>query len=81
MAAARGDAALAGRLWGAIEDEDAGAPLGGWRRHRQVCEPRIRPVAGPDFERGYREGRALTLDDAVSIALELAARTGREASR
>ena len=26
-------------------------------------------AAGPDFERGYAEGRALTLDEAVSIAL------------
>ena len=54
---------------GAIEREDAGAPLGGWRRHRQRCEERIREVAGPDFERGYAEGHALTLDDAVSLAL------------
>jgi len=53
-----------------IEDEDAGAPLGGWRRHRQACEARIREVAGPDFDRARAEGGALTLDDAVSLALE-----------
>jgi len=53
----------------AIEDEHAGAPLGGWRRHRQTCEGRIRELAGPEFERGCAEGRALTLDDAVSLAL------------
>lgn len=55
---------------GAIEDDDAVAPLGGWRHHRQECESRIREAAGPEFERGYSEGRALTLDDAVSLALE-----------
>ncbi|MGQ0549297.1 MAG: ATP-binding protein [Armatimonadota bacterium] len=72
IAAARGQFERAGRLWGAIEDEDAVAPLGGWRRHRQACEARIREAAGPEFERGYAEGRALTLDDAVSLALESA---------
>jgi predicted ATPase/class 3 adenylate cyclase len=69
VAAERGQLERAGRLWGAIEDEDVVAPLGGWRRHRQACEARIRETAGPDFERGHAEGRALTLDDAVSLAL------------
>lgn len=62
----------AGRLWGAIEDEDAGAPLGGWRRHRETCAVRISAGWGPEFERGRAEGRALTLDVAVSLALESA---------
>jgi predicted ATPase len=69
VAAERGQSLRAGRLWAAIEDEHAGAPLGGWRRHRQTCEDRIRELAGPEFDRGRAEGRALTLDDAVSIAL------------
>jgi hypothetical protein len=69
VAAERGQRERAGRLWGAIEDEDAFAPLGGWRRHRQSCEARIREVAGSEFERGRAEGRELTLDDAVSLAL------------
>ena len=46
-AAEAGDSERAGLLWGAIEDEDAGAPLGGWRRHRQENEERIRELAGP----------------------------------
>ena len=70
VAAERGQAKRAGRLWGAIEDDDALAPLGGWRRHREACETRIRNAAGPDFDRGYAEGRGLDLDDAVSLALE-----------
>jgi class 3 adenylate cyclase len=54
----------------AFEDEDAGAPRGGWRRHREACKARIREATGPEFERGYTVGRDLTLDDAVSVALE-----------
>ena len=69
VAAERGQSERAGRLWSAIEDEQAAAPLGGWRRHRDACEARIRRASGPDFERGYAEGRELTLDDAASLAL------------
>ena len=68
-AAERGELERAGRLWGAIEDEDAGAPLGGWRRHRKTCETRIGEFAGPEFERGRSKGRELALDDAVTLAL------------
>ena len=70
VAALRWQLERAGALWGAIEDEDAVAPLGGWRRHRQACGVLIRKAAGPEFERGRAEGRALTLDDAVALALE-----------
>jgi predicted ATPase/class 3 adenylate cyclase len=63
-----GDSKRAGLLWGAIEDEDAGAPLGGWRRHREATEERMRELAGPDFERALAEGRELTLDEAVELA-------------
>jgi hypothetical protein len=69
VAAERGQLERAGRLWGAIEDAEAGAPLGGWRRHRQEFEARMRELAGPEFDRGVAEGRALTLDDAVLLAL------------
>jgi predicted ATPase len=70
VAAERGQSERAGRLWAAVEDEDAGAPLGGWRRHHQACEARVREAAGPAFDRGYAQGRAMTLDDAVLLALE-----------
>ena len=69
VAAERGQSERAGRLWAVVEDEDAVAPLGGWQRHREQFDSRIRRVAGPDFDRGYAEGRELTLDDAVSLAL------------
>ena len=48
---------------------DAGAPLGGWRRHRQASEERILGLAGPDFDPARLEGRELTLDEAVALAL------------
>ncbi len=69
VAAERGQHERAGRLWAAVENEDAGAPLGGWRHHRHACEARIRDAAGAEFERGYAEGHDLALDEAVSIAL------------
>jgi hypothetical protein len=69
LAVEEGRFELAGRLWGAIEHEDVGAPLGGWRRHRHCCEERIRDAASPEFERGYAEGHAMTLNDAVTLAL------------
>ncbi len=70
VAAERGLRERAGLMWGAIEGEDAIAPLGGWRRHRQTCEARILKLVGGEFDRNRAEGRALTLDDAVAIALE-----------
>jgi tetratricopeptide (TPR) repeat protein len=69
VAAERGERERAGRLWGAVEDENVGAPLGGWLRHRESCEERIREAAGPEFERGRAEGRASTLDEAIALAL------------
>jgi tetratricopeptide (TPR) repeat protein len=72
VAAARGEAERAGRLWGAIEDEVALAPLGGWRRHRDTCEARMRELASPEFDQRRAEGRALTLDEAAALALAAA---------
>ena len=69
VAAERGESEHAGLLWGSIEDADAVAPLGGWRRHRQECEAWISGAAGPEFERGRAAGRELTLDAAVALAL------------
>ena len=37
VAAARGDPERAAWLWSAVAEEDAVAPLGGWRRHRATC--------------------------------------------
>jgi len=70
VAAQRRQLERAGSLWGAIEHEDAVAPLGGWRRHRHECVALIRESAGPEFETACAEGRTLTLDDAASLALD-----------
>jgi hypothetical protein len=72
-AAESGDLERAGLLWGAIEDEDAGAPLGGWRRHRQASHERILELAGPELEPAVVRGRELTLDEAVELALSRSA--------
>ncbi len=69
VAAERGEPERAGILWGAIATREAGAPLGGWRRHRGECEMRLRKAAGPEFDRGYSEGRTWTLEEAVEYAL------------
>ena len=69
VAAERGELERAGRLWGAIEAEHAFAPLGGWHRHRDACEARIRDLANEDFASGVDVGRELELEDAVREAL------------
>ena len=69
IAAARGDAESAGRLWGAIADQRALAPLGGWERHRDDCRARIEQLAGASFAAGLAAGRDLELGDAVREAL------------
>jgi predicted ATPase/class 3 adenylate cyclase len=70
VAAELGDPERAGLLWAVVEDEHVAAPLGGWLRHREECAVRIRDAAGPAFDRGYADGRELTLDEAVSLALK-----------
>lgn len=68
VAAKRGDADRAGRLWGAIEDDHVGAPLGGWLRHRASCEACLDEVSGPDLDAALAAGRELSLDEAVELA-------------
>jgi predicted ATPase len=69
VAAERGQQERSGRLWGAIEDEVAAAPLGGWQRHRRECEERVLASPSAEFDRARAEGRDWTLDDAVEYAL------------
>ena len=69
VAAARDDADRAGLLWGAIEDDRVGAPLGGWIRHRAACEARISAIRSPALEDAVARGRDLSLDEAVELAL------------
>ena len=59
----------AGLLWGAIEDDRVGAPLGGWLRHRPGCEARIFAAGSPVLDEAVTRGRDLSLDEAVELAL------------
>jgi predicted ATPase len=70
IAAARGQLDHALRLWTAIEHEDAVAPLGGWRRHRESCEALIREAGAQEPERRRGADDRITLDEAVRLALE-----------
>ena len=66
-AALRGDAAPAGRLWGAIESEESAAPIGQWPGQRAEYEEAVMRAAGPEFERGREEGRVLSLAEAAGL--------------
>ena len=70
LAAEAGRHDVAERLWLAIEGEDAGAPLGGWRRHREAYRERIRSLL--PAEGSVLEDEPLSLDEAVAVALESA---------
>ena len=69
VAAEHGQVVRAGRLWGAVEVEHVGAPLGGWLRHRADAAARIRRVSGHELDVAVASGRNLSLDEAVELAL------------
>ena len=69
LAAARGQRERAENLWAAVAHEDGGAPLGGWRRHREDLETAIREQLGAAW-RQPDPANALPLDDAVALALQ-----------
>jgi predicted ATPase/DNA-binding SARP family transcriptional activator len=69
VAASRGQQKRAEQLWAAVAQEDAGAPLGGWRRHRQDFESMIERHRGEVWHRPGQPG-GLRLDDAVILALQ-----------
>jgi ATP/maltotriose-dependent transcriptional regulator MalT len=67
IATARGQHERAEQLWAAVAHEDAGAPLGGWRRHRQDFVAIIERHLGEAWHRPEQASRP-TLDDAVTLA-------------
>ena len=69
LASTREQPERAERLWTAVADEDPGAPLGGWRRHRHNLEAKIRSNLGGAW-RSPAQTKALTLDHAVTLALD-----------
>jgi predicted ATPase len=69
LAAAQGDIARAGRLWGAIETEESRAPLGNWDQMRDEYAAAIVTSGDAEFETARRAGHAMTLSEAVDYAL------------
>lgn len=78
LAAAAGERARGGRLWGAVEalQESGEARLDPESQGRY--EAAVLAVSGGEFDGGRAEGRAMTLDEAVEHALGA---TGSESSR
>jgi predicted ATPase/class 3 adenylate cyclase len=67
LAAARGEITRVGLLWGAVEAEEARAPLPGWwDEEREDYARPVLEVAGKD---DVSRGRRLSLADAVEIAV------------
>jgi predicted ATPase/class 3 adenylate cyclase len=58
----------AGRLWGAIEAEEARAPVGHWVNDREGYATKVL-LPSPVFEAARSTGRTLSLDEAVAYAL------------
>jgi len=69
LAAERGWVEHAGLIWGAIESEEERGPLGQWEAERADHAEPVLAHAGPEFERGREQGRALPLDVIVERAL------------
>jgi tetratricopeptide (TPR) repeat protein len=65
--AARGDARLAALLCGAIETEGHRLPIRLWAAHNWARDPVVPSSLDPD---DLAEGRRLSLDDAVALALD-----------
>jgi tetratricopeptide (TPR) repeat protein len=64
-----GDDERAGRLWGAVEAEEARAPMGAWQTARQRYAQPLLADADAAFEAGRLVGRQLPLDDALAGAV------------
>jgi predicted ATPase len=69
IALSRGRLARAGRIWGAIEREEAAGNLGQWADDREELAGELATCSEPDFELGLDEGRRFTLDEALDYAL------------
>jgi predicted ATPase len=67
-ASATGELERAGRMWGAIDAEAARGRIGQWEDEREDYASHVVADA-PEFERGVAEGRQLSLDEAVDLAL------------
>ena len=71
IAAERGDAEQAGRLWGAIESEQAARPVRQWENHREEVEALVLVVDGPAFSHAREEGSLMSIGEAAGLAQEV----------
>ncbi len=67
IAAERGDAERAGRLWGAVESEASLGGVGQFERIRSEREALVRRSAAPGFSHGRAEGCLLSIAEAVGL--------------
>jgi tetratricopeptide (TPR) repeat protein len=69
IAAERLDAERAGRLWGAIESEQASRPFRQWENRREELEALVLRVDGPAFASARAEGCLLSIAEAAGLEL------------
>jgi predicted ATPase len=69
ISAVRGDVSRAGRLWGAVEAEEARAPVGQWEDERESYAERVLGAGDPELERSRQVGRGVSFTNAVEEAL------------
>jgi len=69
LSALRADEWLAGLLWGAVEAEEARAPVGQWETERETYAERVTAGSGDELERGRLKGRELSFEAAIEEAL------------
>jgi hypothetical protein len=69
IARLRGDEWRAGLLWGAVEAEEARAPVGQWETERETYAERLTGGGGEELERGRRKGLGLSFEAAIDEAL------------
>jgi predicted ATPase len=68
IAAERGDAEQAGRLWGAIESEHASGPVRQWENRRRELEALVLRVDGSAFRHAQAEGSLMSVAEAAGLA-------------
>jgi predicted ATPase len=67
IAAERGDAERAGRLWGAVESETSAGRVGQWEQERAKIEALVLRVDGPAFASARAEGSLLSIAEAAGL--------------
>ena len=65
IAAGRGDAGRAGRIWGALETEAGTGPVGAWEREVAGLEQLVLRAASPEFAAARAQGSLLSVAEAA----------------